>query len=174
MINFLSNSNVDTAMELSAITSTIQTFSAFIVAFTGLVVALSAIFKPLRNFFINRFSYKRVIEDRMDNFEKKIDQLTDFTNNLTNKFEEDKKEQSIMKEATIASTRNDLTHIYNNAIERGYIGDYDRENFMKMYRVYTELGGNSYVHELYEQILKMPRVPKTKKRTTKKPTTKRK
>ena len=43
---------------------------------------------------------------------------------------------------------------------------YDRENFEKMYKVYSDLGGNSYIHEVHDQILKMPTRAAANKRNT--------
>ena len=170
-------------MTLTSFIALVQLVTTAIVALGGLVAAISAFVKPLRNFFISRFSVQKKLADRMDQFEEKLHELSenqlevanftrDMRDKLKIKFENDKLEQTRMREAAICSTRNDLTAIYNAAEERGFLPDYDRENFLKMYVAYTELGGNSYVHELHDRILKMPNVPK-KKRAIKKKTTKR-
>ena len=124
------------SMELSDVTNFLQLMSGFLVSLTALVAALLGVVKPLRKWLMSHFSTGTKIEAEL----------------------------TLLKKAITAVTRNDLTDIYDRAVDRGFIGDYDRENFIKMYNVYTDLGGNSYVHEIYNQILEMPRKPAHKKR----------
>jgi hypothetical protein len=88
--------------------------------------------------------------------------------NLQSKIEHDSVEQERTKEAIKAILRNQMLGSYNRSEERGYIGDWDRDNFEQLFQIYTELGGNSYMHTVHEKILLMPRVPKTRKKTVKK------
>ena len=161
-------------MELSTLTENLQLYSGFIIALGSFVATLVGVVSPLRKWFVDKFTNKNEMNQRMTKLETEIGQINEFITNLKDdlysKFETDRNEQRIMKEATIASTRNDLTAIYNHAVEKGYIGDYDRENFEKMYKVYSELGGNSYIHEVHEQILKMPTKAAANKRTTRRTT----
>jgi len=122
-------------MELSDVTNFIQLMSGFLVSLTALVAALLGIVKPLRKWLMSHFSAGVKIDESL----------------------------TLLKEAITTVLRNDITEIYDKAVERGFIGDYDRENFLKMYKVYTDLGGNSYVHEIYKQILTMPRKPTLEK-----------
>ena len=73
-----------------------------------------------------------------------------------------------MKDAYLCLTRNALTEIWHRAEEQGYICDWDRENFERMYSAYDALGGNSYIHEAHARILKLPSKPKKTRKTTKK------
>lgn len=123
-------------MELSDVTNFIQLMSGFLVSLTALVAALLGIVKPLRKWLMSHFSSGAKIDASL----------------------------TLLKDALTTVLRNDITEIYDKAIERGFIGDYDRENFLKMYKVYTDLGGNSYIHEIYKQILTMPRKPVTRKK----------
>ena len=156
--------------DLASVTAFIQLLSGFFIAITALVAAIIGIIKPIRRWFMN-IVYKT---DRIAKLEESVTKINTFIDevkdDLHDKFERDKIEQHLMKEAITAVTRNDLTAIYNRAIEKGYISDYDRENFEKMYMAYTDLGGNSYIHEIHDQVLKMPRKPKKvvrKKKSTK-------
>lgn len=123
-------------MELNDITNFIQLLSGFFVSLTALFAAVIGMVKPLRKWLMGHFSAGTKIDTSL----------------------------TLLKEAITAVTRNDLTEIYDRAIDRGFIGDYERENFLKMYKAYSDLGGNSYIHEIYQQILKMPRKPKRAKR----------
>lgn len=157
-------------MEWSTLTENLQLYSGFIIALGSFVATLVGFVRPLRKWFVDNFINKNEMGNRITKIETEIGQINEFItglkDDLYSKFETDRNEQRIMKEATIASTRNDLTAIYNHAIEKGYIGDYDRENFEKMYKVYSDLGGNSYIHEVHDQILKMPTRAAANKRNT--------
>lgn len=157
-------------MDLASITSFIQLLSGFVIAITALVAAIIGVIKPIRKWFTN-IVYKTDRIAKLEESVGKINKFTDeYSDKLQAKFEQDKIAQELLKEAITAVTRNDITAIYNKATEQGYIGDYDRENLEKMYIAYTDLGGNSYVHVIHDQVLKMPRTPpkKTRKKTTKK------
>lgn len=157
-------------MDLASITSFIQLLSGFLIAITALVAAVVGIVRPIRKWFMN-IIYKT---DRIAKLEESIAKINNFTDEyadkLQAKFERDQLAQDLLKEAITAVTRNDITAIYNKATEQGYIGDYDRENLEKMYIAYTDLGGNSYVHVIHDQVLKMPRTPpkKPRKKSSKK------
>lgn len=159
-------------MELSSLTENLQLYSGFIIALSSLVATLVGVVRPFRKWFVEKCTNKNEMNRRITQIENNIGHInqfiTELKDDLYSKFETDRNEQRLMKEATIASTRNDLTAIYNNAIEKGFIGDYDRENFEKMYKVYSDLGGNSYIHEVHDQILKMPSRTAANKHNTKK------
>lgn len=153
-------------MDLSQITSFLQLVSSFLVAITGIVSVIIGIIRPLRKWLMKQLGNR----DQVNAIENKVDHLDKL-------LDEDRKEQLIMKEAFVCLTRNALTEIWHKAQEDGYISDWDRENFEEMYLAYTALGGNHYIHEAHEQILKLPPRPpvkKTVRRKTTRKTTKKK
>jgi hypothetical protein len=110
--------------------------------------------------------------ERVDKIETNVAKISTFIDTvgekLKVKFERDAAEQKLTKEAIKAMLRNQMLGSFNRSEERGYIGDWDRDNFEQLFSIYTELGGNSYMHTVHEKVLRMPRVPKTKKKTKKK------
>ncbi len=110
------------------ITAKINMLSTFIVAVTGLLIALGTLVKPLRNWIVEQFTNRKAITAELD----------------------------LMKEALQATLRNQLTEIYYRAIERGFIYENERENFERMNVAYGKLGGNSYIHTIHELISVMP------------------
>lgn len=153
-------------MDLATVTSQLQLLSSFLVAVTGVGVAagaiLSKISKPFHGWLTKKLSGVNVahINQRLDEYK--------------DTFELYRTQQTLMKEGMLAMLRNALTDIWHRAEEAGYISDYDRENFEKMYAAYSALGGNSYIHEVHKQILKLPSKPPRKHRkTTAKKTAKR-
>ncbi len=113
---------------------------------------------------------------RLERFENEFKSLKTTVEEQGKKEDADRAEQAIMKEATQATVRNELTEIYYRSIERGYIDEYDRDNFEKMYIVYTKLGGNSYIHTIHQIIMEMPnkRIAKNTRKAVKKAPTKKK
>jgi hypothetical protein len=152
-------------MDLQQFTEYIQLFSAFLVALSGLLVAVGAIVRPLRNWVLDRLGDRK----RKEYMEKTIESINTRLMDYKDCLDRDRAEQLLIKQATIASLRNDITEIYNRGAAQGYLGDYDRENFLSMVEVYFALGGNHYVKELNDRVLKMPNKPPRKRtRTTRK------
>lgn len=144
-------------MDLSQITSTVQLISGIIISATTALVALGAFIKPIRVWVVEKFGTKNTLKEIMERqamFEKEQASM--------------KADQALMKAGEIATLRNQLTEIYYKVEAMGYVPEIDRINFTSMYEVYTALGGNNYVHELYNKILEMPSVPprKTRRRRT--------
>lgn len=102
--------------------------STFIVAVTGLLIALGTLVKPLRNWIVEQFTNRKAIAAELD----------------------------LMKEALQATLRNQLTEIYYRSIEQGFIYENNRENFERLNVAYEKLGGNSYVHSIHELVSVMP------------------
>lgn len=113
---------------LEFITLKINVMSTFIVAITGLLIALGTLVKPLRNWIVEQFTNRKAIAAELD----------------------------LVKEALQATLRNQLTEVYYRSIERGFIYENDRENFERLNVAYEKLGGNSYIHTIHELISVMP------------------
>ena len=52
--------------------------------------------------------------------------------------------------------RSAITKIYYKYNDLGYIPQFERENLIYMHEQYKRMGGNSYVDEIYPEILKLP------------------
>ena len=113
---------------LEFITLKINVVSTFIVAITGLLIAVGTLVKPLRNWIVEEFTNRKAIAAELD----------------------------LVKEALQATLRNQLTEVYYRSIERGFIYENDRENFERLNVAYEKLGGNSYIHTIHELISVMP------------------
>ena len=113
---------------LEFITLKINLMSTFIVAITGLLIAVGTLVKPLRNWIVEQFTNRKAIAAELD----------------------------LVKEALQATLRNQLTEVYYRSIERGFIYENDRENFERLNVAYEKLGGNSYIHTIHELISVMP------------------
>ena len=113
---------------LEFITLKINVMSTFIVAITGLLIAVGTLVNPLRNWIGEQFTNRKAIAAELE----------------------------LVKEALQATLRNQLTEVYYRSIERGFIYENDRENFERLNVAYEKLGGNSYIHTIHELISVMP------------------
>lgn len=113
---------------LEFITLKINVMSTFIVAITGLLIAVGTLVKPLRNWIVEQFTNRKAIAAELE----------------------------LVKEALQATLRNQLTEVYYRSIERGFIYENDRENFERLNVAYEKLGGNSYIHTIHQLISVMP------------------
>lgn len=131
-----------------------QIICSYITCISFGAVVLALIFKPIRNFFSWKKSYRNDLDSRFDRLEPKLNRLEESLKLMIDAHNE---RHIFLKKVIIESTRNKLTLIYHRAVERGFIDMHSKENFLNMYNsIYNELGKNSYLHRLYKQILKMP------------------
>lgn len=68
--------------------------------------------------------------------------------------EDMKKELEKDQEATKASLRHEITYIYEKYKDKKILPGNTKKDLCSLYEVYTLLGGNSYVHEIYEEMMK--------------------
>lgn len=59
--------------------------------------------------------------------------------------------------AILAILRDRLLHLCNKYLEAGCIDIYEEESFCKLYEAYTNLGGNSFIQELRDKVVKLPK-----------------
>ena len=57
---------------------------------------------------------------------------------------------------TICLLRHEITGMYYEVKERGELRDYEKSDLIMMYEKYERLGGNCYIKQLYQEMLKYP------------------
>ena len=71
-------------------------------------------------------------------------------NELTKVINDIEKDQ----EATRASLRHEITYIYEKYKDKKVLPGNTKKDLCSLYEVYILLNGNSYVHEIYEEMMK--------------------
>lgn len=66
------------------------------------------------------------------------------------------KSQQEQKKALKCLLRSAITKIYYKYTELGYIPRFEKENASYLYSQYKAMKGNSYVDEIYPEIIKLP------------------
>lgn len=57
------------------------------------------------------------------------------------------------KESTLAALRHSITSIYQTYLPKKALPERVREDLMSLYNAYHNLGGNSYIHQIYEDMM---------------------
>jgi hypothetical protein len=65
-----------------------------------------------------------------------------------------KKDNESEREGLKCLLRNEILKIYHRNKDSETIGQYEAENFIRLYEAYRALGGNSFVNEIYEIVVK--------------------
>ncbi len=52
--------------------------------------------------------------------------------------------------------RNDFVTMYKDVMKKGYMTMYEKQSLLKMHESYKELGGNSFVDEIMEELKTIP------------------
>ena len=58
-----------------------------------------------------------------------------------------------MQDITISQLRHSITNIYHTNKKSEKLEDRMKEDLCSLYTSYTSLGGNSYVHEIYDEMM---------------------
>ena len=131
----------------------IKYFGSFAASIITLLTLVVFVLKPIRNQVIK--SIKNLIND--NKVEDGLKKINESIEQLSIEYKTQKKEVDLIKEHCLCTTRNALTKIYDECMDSGYISDYNKENFISMYDIHLKLGGNSYTHQIYDEIMKLPR-----------------
>lgn len=73
---------------------------------------------------------------------------------IINEIDNLKKSFETSRETDLAILRNTITHLYYKYLKDKAMPAYERENLVSLYNQYTNLDGNSYIHQVYEEMLK--------------------
>lgn len=89
---------------------------------------------------------KKKIEANQNETKKEI-------NNIKEMFAEVTFTLNTDKESTLAALRHSITSIYQTYLPKKILPQRVREDLMSLYNAYHNLGGNSYIHQIYEDML---------------------
>ena len=85
---------------------------------------------------------------------KIIQAIKGSSNDMIEELNQIKKDLAQSKETDLAILRNTITHIYYKYLKDKAMPAYEKENLVSLYSQYSSLDGNSYIHQLYEEMLK--------------------
>lgn len=81
-----------------------------------------------------------------ETYNEEIKEMIDLLKNIENKLESQQK-------ADVCSLRHAITNIYERYKDSKTLPVNIKQDLCNLYESYTELGGNSYVHQIYEDMM---------------------
>lgn len=129
----------------------------------GVATFLTMVVTPLRNIFINWINskvgtekqnfqigcLKEAIEDYNVEVTKKLDTILDAYNRQHEII-------GILTEAELNAIRNRITNMFYKYKDAYKIPSYEKKNLIEHYALYKKMHGNSYVDEIYKQLMELP------------------
>ena len=61
-----------------------------------------------------------------------------------------------ISESLLDLLRDDINRIYFKYVDRGEIPSYEKQNLVILFEQYKKMGGNTYMHNLYEEAMELP------------------
>ena len=130
----------------------LDTVATYCGSISTIIALIILVVKPIRTKFV---AWITKTSDR-EGINAKIDNLTELVRKQVEQNEEinaELKKQSLALQCTL---RNSILIIYNSRMKAGYMTLYEKENLAKLYSNYTSLGGNSFVHNCYDELNELP------------------
>ena len=62
----------------------------------------------------------------------------------------------MISESLLDLLRDDINRIYFKYVDRGEIPSYEKQNLLILFEQYKKMGGNTYMHNLYEEAMELP------------------
>lgn len=84
------------------------------------------------------------------------EQSSEDSQEIKNLLKEINKKLNVNREATLAALRHEITKIYDTYYTTGNIPVNIRKDLISLYNAYSCCGGNSYVCELYKELIDLP------------------
>lgn len=157
-------------MDIMEILEPIAAACAYVITIVSL---LTILFKPIRRYLVSKILNKYIETKEEEQIESSFNELKNMiqvvTTGLQISAESCNKNQVAIQELMVAlqsSIRNTITHIYYKYTAEDSIGIpiYEKENIIYLYEAYTEiLKGNSFVKEIYEELMELPVIKNSKK-----------
>lgn len=100
---------------------------------------------------------KAIAEEKRKEFYQAIEKLNETMNvrftQLDGKIDEMKSQTDQHKNIAIVELRHSITEVYYQYCDKKSFSHNMKEDVCSLYEAYSKLGGNSYVHEIYEEMM---------------------
>lgn len=131
---------------MEKLSALIQTFGAVCSALLVIGTIIATIFKLPAKFL--KKMYTEHVEKIVD---EKVAEVTKMLETIKTESEDNRAKIS---EATKASLRHSITYIYEKYKDEKILPGNTKNDLCSLYEAYTLLNGNSYIHEIYEEMMK--------------------
>lgn len=117
-----------------------------------IIALVILIIKPIRSKFVKWISET----SGKDNIYQKIDELTEFVKKLNETNEKQNFQIDKTNKALLSTIRKEIVDIYNSCMKNEFLTLYMKDTLNSLYEEYKRLGGNSFVHNLVEELNDLP------------------
>lgn len=111
---------------------------------------LVGIFKPIRNS-VNRWIRKIT---NIESTAKAMEEITNSICELKRVFETQIQASEIRDAATASMIRNEITKMYYIYLEKKAMPAREKENMLRLFESYANLGGNSYINAIVDEMMR--------------------
>lgn len=133
--------------------------------FATIITLLVAIFKPLRQCFVDKILAKYKAQEKEEEQNERFDELKEMIVSLSKTIENQMKINENQKltneqlsDALRGLLRNSLVHLYYKYIpDDAILPEIERANIVDLYQAYSvSLNGNSYIEHCYNELMEKP------------------
>ncbi len=83
-------------------------------------------------------------------------ELRDMLQNHISLDEKKQEQMEAVKEAMVDILRDNINRIYFQYVDKKELPAYEKKSLVILFQQYKKMGGNAYVHELYEELMEFP------------------
>ena len=108
--------------------------------------------KPIRKRFVSWIRHTSKTDET-------VQWMQEFKEMLQNHIALDEKKQAqmdLISAAMLDLLRDDITRIYFQYIGKKELPAYEKQNLATLFERYTKMGGNAYIHNVYEELMELP------------------
>lgn len=132
----------------------ITTIASYCGSISAIIALIVLIVKPIRSKFVDWISKT----SNRDELNAKIDNLTELVEKQVEQNENQKLELKKQSDALMCSLRTSILSTYYQYHTSEVIPILEKECFAKSCETYFAMGGNSFVHGCYDEIMKLPTI----------------
>lgn len=132
----------------------ITTIASYCGSISAIIALIVLIVKPVRTKFVDWISKT----SNRDELNTKIDNLTELVEKQVEQNENQKLELEKQSDALMCSLRTSILSTYYQYHTSEAIPILEKECFAKSCETYFAMGGNSFVHRCYDEIMKLPTI----------------
>ena len=132
----------------------INTIASYCGSISAIIALIVLVVKPIRNKFVDWITKT----SNRNELNAKIDNLTELVEKQVEQNEQQKLELEKQSDALMCSLRTSILSTYYQYHTSEAIPILEKERFAKRCETYFAMGGNSFVHGCYDEIMKLPTI----------------
>ncbi len=94
---------------------------------------------------------------------ERIEEIKSLIEPIYKKLAEIEEQINKLSQGELCTLRTSILSNYYNCVDKGYYNDYDYTNLTELYNIYSDLGGNCFVHDVMNRFNDLPAKEEIKK-----------